>query len=111
MNKKDDWWCPTCKFTIWGSKSQCLKCGHPKPRKPVVVEKINYWTPGNTDPKYNNYGPYSIRKGGYSGPGEPDEPKDLKFPQCGCKELQYCPQRHHETGCRCYTCRGKPHKW
>ena len=120
MKKKDDWWCPTCQFTIWGSKPKCLKCGYEKPKKVTKVEppkfsnppkSEEYWTPGNTDPKYDRFGPYSNYKGGYYGDRIEGEPEGLIYPNCGCDHLEYCPKRHHQEGCNCYTCRGKPHKW
>ncbi len=104
MSKNGDWWCPVCEFTIWGSKPKCLKCGYLKP------PAIDYWVLGNSDPKWDRFGPYSILKGGYDGTALPDEPKNF-FPRCGCSHLQYCPRRHHLDGCRCYTCRCKTHKW
>lgn len=104
MSRKGDWWCPTCKFTIWASKAKCMKCGYNKPKK-------EYWTPGNTDHKWDKFGPYNYMKGGYYGEKLDDEPDDLKYPNCGCKSYEYCPKRHHKDTCRCYTCRLKPHKW
>lgn len=104
MSRKGDWWCPTCKFTIWASKAKCMKCGYNKPKK-------EYWTPGNTDHKWDKFGPYNYMKGGYYGEKLDDEPDDLKYPNCGCKSDEYCPKRHHKDTCRCYTCRLKPHKW
>ena len=103
----NDWWCPTCKFVIWGSKPHCYKCNYLRPPKPIFI----YWTPGDNDPKWDAQGPYSVLKGGYYGDLLPGEPQGLKYPQCGCKHLMNCPVRHHKEGCHCYTCRGKPHKW
>jgi len=102
-----DWWCPTCKFTIWGSKLACQKCGHLKPEK----EKIVDWKEGDNDPKWDKCGPYSYLKGGRHGEKLANEPEDLTYPHCGCNSLEHCPERHHVPGCRCYTCRGKSHKW
>lgn len=116
MKKKDDWWCPTCQFTIWGSKPKCLKCGYEKPKKETKME-INstksreYWTPGNTDPKYDEFGPYSILKGGYYGECIEGEPENLRYPNCDCNHLENCPKRHHREDCSCYTCRGQTGKW
>lgn len=118
IKTKTDWWCPTCKFTIWGYKPVCLKCGYVKPLetinvKPLEVQKVkpDCWEPGNTDPKWDEYGPFSYLKGGYSGKELPGEPPGLKYPLCGCNHLSNCPKRHHKNGCACYTCRGKSHKW
>lgn len=108
-SRSGDWECPTCKFTIWGSKPKCLKCGSFKPV--AVAKSIDYWTPGNMDQKWNQWGPYSRFKGGYYGPPIEGEPPDLKYPNCGCKHMEDCPKRHHETACKCYTCRNKSHKW
>lgn len=114
---KNDWWCPTCKFTIWGSKPKCFKCGYMNPvkqidpPKPISIIPIDYWKPGDVDPKWNKYGPYSYLKGGYDGKCLPGEPDNLKFPHCGCNHLMNCPKRHHVSDCNCYTCRCKPHKW
>jgi hypothetical protein len=50
---KNDWYCPTCKFTIWGSKPKCLKCGHLKPVQALApraknpVLESDDWEPGN----------------------------------------------------------------
>lgn len=108
MSKRSgDWWCPTCKFTIWGSKDRCAKCGYLKPSPPAP----SYWTPGDEDPRWNSLGPYSILKGGYYGDALPDEPLGLIYPKCGCNHKEDCPKRHHLSDCRCYTCRFKPHKW
>ena len=118
-NRKGDWWCPTCQFTIWESKAKCLKCGYAKPdsfnekKINMTVEKTisSYWKPGDNDPKWDRHGPYSILKGGYYGEALPDEPSNLKHPDCGCGHLEWCPKRHHRDNCRCYTCRYKTHKW
>lgn len=120
--KKGDWWCPTCKFIIWESKPKCLKCGYVKPIKSKIdttqstnvilqTPTLSYWTSGDADPKWNRWGPYSYLKGGHYGQLLPGEPPDLKYPNCGCDHLMNCPKRHHNTNCRCYTCRGKTHKW
>lgn len=93
MNKKDDWFCPTCEFTIWGSKPKCLKCGYDKPK--------NYWVQGDSDPRWERCGPYSILKGGYYGDRLTNEPENLTYPNCGCKEPENCPKRHHLAGCCC----------
>lgn len=85
-----DWKCPTCQFMIWASKPKCLKCG---------FDRLDL------------YGSYNYLKGGYYGEALPGEPANLIYPCCGCDGLINCPQRHHEPGCHCYTCRGKPHKW
>jgi hypothetical protein len=125
QNKRRDWWCPICEFTIWGSKPKCRKCGYINPLQPSptsdkkqVIEPpsdirpvIEYWVPGNSDPKWDKFGPYSILKGGYDGTALENEPANLKHPNCGCIHLQYCPRRHHNNECRCYTCRCKTHKW
>ncbi len=29
--RPQDWWCETCKFKVFGSKSKCLKCGTVRP--------------------------------------------------------------------------------
>jgi hypothetical protein len=50
-------------------------------------------------------------KGGRHGEKLANEPEDLTYPHCGCNSLEHCPERHHVPGCRCYTCRGKSHKW
>ena len=50
-------------------------------------------------------------KGGYHGKRLPHEPADLMYPNCGCSGKKNCPKRHHQDGCRCYTCRNKSHKW
>lgn len=107
-----DWWCPTCKFTIWGSKAKCLKCGYPKPQiEKVSKPKIVYWQEGDNDTKWDRFGPFSCLKGGYYGKKLTEEPEGLKYPECGCNHLSHCPERHHLNGCHCYTCRGKTHKW
>lgn len=145
MSRENDWWCPTCKFTIWGSKPKCLKCGYVRPSVQSPTNATNdstgvanaimqsmresfgfgrgtqsvstpihtqhYWKPGDTDPKWDLNGPYSILKGGYYGEMIPNEPVGLKYPECGCVHKQYCPKRHHYNDCRCYTCRCKTHKW
>lgn len=126
MNQnKNDWWCETCEFMVFGTKPKCLKCGEEKPKKAKVSEKpkkvkdevsekpkkIKKWKPGNTDPKWDRFGPFSCLKGGLYGEALDNEPKDLEYPTCGCNHLQHCPQRHHIKGCKCYTCRGKSHKW
>jgi hypothetical protein len=113
MNRKGDWWCPTCEFTIWGSKSKCSKCGY---EKPAVVtaqkrEEVAHWKSGDDNPEWNRFGPYSTMKGGYYGNLVPGEPEGLKYPRCGCDHLQHCPKRHHTEGCNCYTCRCKTGKW
>ena len=112
---KNDWWCDTCKFKVFGSKLKCLKCGTSRPAKvskPVELKPPpEYWKPGDDDPKWNERGPYSSLKGGLYGERLEGEPEGLQYPKCGCDHLQHCPKRHHEVKCNCYTCRGKAHKW
>ncbi len=109
--RSGDWVCPQCNFVIWASKLKCLKCGSPKP---VVISDATRY---NIKPKEilkldpDRYGPYSYAKGGYYGEPLSGEPEGLKYPKCGCSHLENCPKRHHVFGCRCYTCRGKTHKW
>ncbi len=112
--RKGDWWCPTCKFTIWASKPKCLKCGHKRPKinkTYIQSKKVDCWTSESTDLKWDKYGAYNYLKGGYYGKKLDDEPDNLEYPNCGCNAKQNCPKRHHKDTCGCYTCRGKPHKW
>lgn len=107
MNEQGDWWCPTCEFTIWGSKSKCSRCGHAKPAKSMEnMEDVL-----EISPSTDTHGPYSTSKGGYYGDPIPGEPLGLTYPNCGCTHLEWCPKRHHKVGCQCYTCRYKTGKW
>jgi hypothetical protein len=121
MQRKGDWWCTTCKFTIWASKPQCYKCGMLRPEHSLKIEKKlmpivikqerDNWESFPEDPKWNTHGPYSSLKGGYYGKAISGEPEGMIYPACGCDHLSNCPKRHHQSNCTCYTCRYKSHKW
>lgn len=110
--RANDWWCPVCKFTIWGSKPNCFKCGQARPT-PVGPAPVPVGPTTNValEIDQNMHGPYSFLKSDYYGPAIPGEPEGLRYPDCGCTHKMYCPKRHHAPDCKCYTCRCKPHKW
>src|SRR5437868_6950937 len=115
MSRRDDWWCPTCQFRVFGSKPACLKCGYQKPKPAASTHIVNAYSRPAPHPPIvidrERFGPYSYLKGGYYGARLEGEPEGLRYPHCGCQGYDNCPERHHDQGCGCYTCRGKTHKW